>query len=245
MDNSPEYIKMCEKAVEIQKGWEPIGGDWIIHDYRGTTGLPLTVEQQVWGSDDTKWNRTEILCYRPSGSKDFFVSTDGNDSHVTSAKDLLKHHVIFLPRQDQLQKMVDIVTSEDFAEKKLLELTEHHKVILKIWFVKNPKLHYDIEKFYWKIQPYFSQIKAIFIKQNIAEVEVFVVSQKPKDIEKKIKNIFVKKPESITFKAISEEEAKKIIKQDKDILSSPENFIVIYDPEKKFAKSMHKGDKKA
>ena len=106
MDNSPEYIKMCEKAVEIQKGWEPIGGDWIIHDYRGTTGLPLTVEQQVWGSDDTKWNRTEILCYRPSGSKDFFVSTDGNDSHVTSAKDLLKHHVVFLPRQDQLQEMV-------------------------------------------------------------------------------------------------------------------------------------------
>ena len=33
MDTSETYIKMCEKAVEIQKIWNPTFGDWLQDEY--------------------------------------------------------------------------------------------------------------------------------------------------------------------------------------------------------------------
>jgi hypothetical protein len=97
---------MCEKAKEIQNVWKPKGGDWYIHNYRGTTKLSRKVEKQIWGDDDKDWTKIEILCYQPSETKNYFVSTTGESSLVTSIKDLVKGHSIWLPCQDQLQEMV-------------------------------------------------------------------------------------------------------------------------------------------
>ncbi len=76
MDKSAEYIKMCEKAVEIQEAWEPIGGDWLLHDYRGTTKFGRRVEKQIWGDDNNKWNSVEILSYQPDDKKNFWIEFD-------------------------------------------------------------------------------------------------------------------------------------------------------------------------
>ena len=105
MDTTPEYIKMCEKAKEIQETWKPTGGDFYLHNYRGTTGFSPETEKVIWPDDD-KFVKIEILCYQPEDVKDFWVCTNGDLSHVISAQDLFKHHCVWLPRQDQLQEML-------------------------------------------------------------------------------------------------------------------------------------------
>src|SRR3989344_7343405 len=47
-----------------------------------------------------------------------------------------------------------IPTMSNFAEKKLLKVEDHHRIILKIWFLVNPDLHSPLEKIYWKIEPH-------------------------------------------------------------------------------------------
>lgn len=107
MDTSKTYIKMCEKATEIQSQWSPSGGDWYIHDYRGTTKTSREFEKQIWGDSDKTWQNIEILCYRPSESKDVVISTDGTESRCVAVADLVREHSIWLPRQDQLQEMLE------------------------------------------------------------------------------------------------------------------------------------------
>lgn len=106
MDTSKEYIMMCYKTHEIQNLWKPEGGDWYLFDYRGTTKTGREFEKQVWGDDDKDWKKVEILCYQPDDVKNFFVSTNEKQSHIMSAQDMTKEHVVWLPRQDQLQEMV-------------------------------------------------------------------------------------------------------------------------------------------
>jgi len=107
MDTTKENIIMCHKAIEIQALWKPTGGDWFIHDYRNTTGSTREFEKQMWGDTDRVWQGIEILCYKPSDVQDIFVTSDGQNSHITSAKDIMKKENTWLPRQDQLQKIVD------------------------------------------------------------------------------------------------------------------------------------------
>ncbi len=104
MDTSRKYIDMCRLATDIQNLWKPTGGDWYIHDYRGSTGTDLEFEKMIWGDKDETWQRAEILCYQPKDALEYWVSTDGKDSHVCSASDIVKEHCIWLPRQDQLQE---------------------------------------------------------------------------------------------------------------------------------------------
>lgn len=104
--DDPIYITMCEKAERIQSLWKPSAGDWYIHDYRGTTKTSREFEKQIWGDSDKTWKAVEILCYRPSESRDVVVSTDGEKSICVSVADLVRKHALWLPRQDQLQEMI-------------------------------------------------------------------------------------------------------------------------------------------
>jgi len=81
----PVYIKMCEKAKEIQEGWKPqygdyIGGQWFIdtEDNIGLTQLGI------------------VLSY------------DADKKLLNTGGDILwsRETNIWLPRQDQLQDMV-------------------------------------------------------------------------------------------------------------------------------------------
>jgi hypothetical protein len=106
MDQSENYVKMCEKAEQITENWKPTGGDWYIHDYRGTTKTSREFERQVWGDSDKRWRAVEILCYQPSESNDTIISTTGKESRCVSVAELTREHCVWLPRQDQLQEMI-------------------------------------------------------------------------------------------------------------------------------------------
>jgi len=85
MDTTEDYIKMCEKAEEIQKLWEPKRGD-IVYD--------IADNKNIWRSRDWRIITTA------------FTLVEGNRFHIDSYQDICqKEDYIWLPRQDQLQEM--------------------------------------------------------------------------------------------------------------------------------------------
>ena len=97
MDTSVEFIKMCEKAVEVQELWKPDDGDFIAH------WMPVPVE-----NDSTKLLEKGCIHYDVVMNK---WNCNWIEARITGAfYDLNLTHpdkfYIWLPRQDQLQGMV-------------------------------------------------------------------------------------------------------------------------------------------
>ena len=110
MDTSEQYIKMCEKAEEIQ-GVAKRGDDWHPHDY---------------------W-------YFPAGSKnEYGYSSEAEIAVIGDAEDCghcLSYYcdqlpdAIWLPRQDQLQEMIYPHEGRDYSP--LFELDSWHEKIFR------------------------------------------------------------------------------------------------------------------
>lgn len=81
MDDTPKYIEMCEKAVEIQKEWKPSEGDFIIR------------------SDITQESLNVVILKQLRDCKNF--------DRITVEAQVERNPLTWLPRQDQLQEMLE------------------------------------------------------------------------------------------------------------------------------------------
>ena len=79
MDTSKEYVKMCEKAVEIQELWEPKEGDFVY----GSDGISVLKGRWFY--------------------KNLSLFTEIYGDNVC---DFEKSDCVWLPRQDQLQDII-------------------------------------------------------------------------------------------------------------------------------------------
>ena len=77
MDTSEKYVKMCERAVEIQKEWNPLPGDLVFSNRGGIHALEAATIAMA-----------ELT---PFGQN----------------KARIKADMVWLPTQDQLQEMVE------------------------------------------------------------------------------------------------------------------------------------------
>jgi hypothetical protein len=126
MDTSKNYIKMCTKADEIKSYWEPEQGDYFY-------GLPKDIADMEY----------ERGVYRVIISEDEFYSI------IPENYDLRKKEFsgfgeedepVFLPRQDNLQKMIDyelpydlISRFSEWAAGLELSMRERLKTMEQIW----------------------------------------------------------------------------------------------------------------
>ena len=110
MDTSETYIKMCEKAEEIQKGWRPQSGDFV---WRRYTVFGEEIDSQVW-SEEQRADITILVQKSSVGTYWSAVDAEGNERIFNTAEDLAKCTCIWLPRQDQLQEMVDGSIADSF-----------------------------------------------------------------------------------------------------------------------------------
>jgi len=85
MDTTPKYIKMCEGAEEIQKNWRPEEGDWA-----------------------NKGLITLVHIHRPKWSLQ--ILDDSGFPNLYYAK-----NIVWLPRQDQLQKILDNLMTTPYS----------------------------------------------------------------------------------------------------------------------------------
>ena len=86
MDTSKEYIKMCEKATEIQEIWQPKEWDYIWSNVERDKGW------EVWVLSGYE---TDSGYYGPGIDDDWGTKEERECGRITT----------WLPRQDQLQDM--------------------------------------------------------------------------------------------------------------------------------------------
>ena len=119
-----------------------------------------------------------------------------------------------------------ILVMANCAEKRLVPLTEHHKILLRIWMIEDVQLHYFLEKFYWKIENIVDQSKLIVVDTKSPELTVYIVSDS-RDIkiqDTQIRNLRGE-TKNIVLKVLSEKEL--AAKLPKEKLSE---MNIIYDP---------------
>jgi hypothetical protein len=117
-----------------------------------------------------------------------------------------------------------IASTQDFVDKKLLKLSEYNKVILKIWFLDNPKLHYYLEKAFWHIEESLGENDALFFENgNSDDISLIIISDNP-ELKRALKKTSIKSPEGVSktvlFNVKSRSELKKL----------PSAWYALYDP---------------
>jgi DNA-binding transcriptional ArsR family regulator len=79
-----------------------------------------------------------------------------------------------------------IATSDRFVDKKVVPLSEHNKVILRIWFLDDANVRYALEKAFWQIEPHLAQISALSfagIERGSPVIEYDSTAKLPAEIE--------------------------------------------------------------
>lgn len=56
-----------------------------------------------------------------------------------------------------------IATSGDFVDKRVVELSEHNKIIMRIWFYPDRALHYTLEKAFWRIEEHLAKVQFLAV----------------------------------------------------------------------------------
>lgn len=131
-----------------------------------------------------------------------------------------------------------IQVRQGFAEKKLVELDDFHKIFMTIWFLNDRSLHYFLEKWLFKIEPFLSQIEGILINEKMQgeKIAVTIVSKKAQDLKKKISAVEIRDNEGtirvITADCVDLSQLKSLASNHKGIFSQKEGLLVLYDPEK-------------
>lgn len=81
------------------------------------------------------------------------------------------------------------IAANHHAEKKLLKLTTHQKILILTWMIEDSRLHQTIEKAIAKIEPAIEQVKAILIDTKTDPCVMYIVTDskelKQQEIETK------------------------------------------------------------
>ena len=108
---------------------------------------------------------------------------------------------------------------DGFVEKKLLQVTESRKALLRIWFLSEKSLRNDLEVLYEELIPYFPQIDAIILNQSRKEL-LLSAQNFPKELISRLG-----KYQSIRVKIAKLSEVPAQIRQMQD---NDEQVIVLY-----------------
>ena len=91
-----------------------------------------------------------------------------------------------------------IASTQDFVDKKFLQLSEYNKIILKIWFLDNPELHYYLEKAFWHAEEHINNIDAILLDTCTSnEINLIIVSDDSK-LKKALQKLLIKNPDGVS-----------------------------------------------
>jgi predicted transcriptional regulator len=121
-----------------------------------------------------------------------------------------------------------IASAQDFVDKKLLKLSEYNKVILKIWFLDNPKLHYFLEKAFWQIEENLSENDALFFETSASDDISLIIISDNLNLKKELKKISIKSPEGVSKTVLFNIKTKNEFK--KFLNNQTPAFYVLYDP---------------
>jgi len=117
------------------------------------------------------------------------------------------------------------VLTKNFSQKKLIQLTDYHKNIMKIWFLFDIKYHQDVEKLYWKLDEDLNEIEGIFI-ENSGSPKILIISESKK-LKSKIDGFVEKLNTKFDYTFISSNQLKKFSLENITPLYDPQNFLEV------------------
>ena len=190
---------------------------------------------------DSKWDILKDLSekkFSPLQLAEKYKTTVGNVGHqlrLLEAFGLIKKEKISNREKGKPRTLFSLAydcaflasATDGFADRKLLKLSDHHDTILKMWFIDDTRLHYYLEKFYWKIEDHIDKINGIAVRSAGDMVHVVILTKAKKQLEKKIGSEIILKdregvPLAFVLRFMDEEELKSF--------GSLKEHHVIYDP---------------
>ncbi len=203
---------------------------------------------------EQKWNILKCLCeekYSPlqlASKLNTSIANISQQLRLLEAANLVKTERVPSRDKGKPRKLFSlthnyayiIATMDGFAEKRLLKLTSYHKIILKIWFLEKPELQYHLEKIYWKLEEYFDKIKAIALRQTNEEVEIILICDKPKEVERNVSSVLKPNGIKLNLKIFTENEATQLLNHKKNPFSSPETLSILYEDNQILSRHIHK-----
>jgi predicted transcriptional regulator len=121
-----------------------------------------------------------------------------------------------------------ILTSKNFVNKKTINIDDHKKILLNIWFYENENLHFFLENAISTLEESLEDISGIFFdKTSLSELRLAVV-MKEKTQKKEFKELSLKN-KGLTKKVKYFLVGKEVIQK------SLNNYYAIYDPHNLFS----------
>lgn len=175
---------------------------------------------------ESKWNVLKVLAERSLSPLELAHELNTTISNVSQQLRLLemaglvqkvkiqnrdkgKPRTLFSIADDYLYL---VAVTKSFAKKQLMHLSEYHSMILKVWLLQDADLHYYLERFCYKIEEKFPDVKAIAFDMQNKNLKMYVVVDSLDGKEKK-GSFKIVKPRSqtkeIEFHLFNEGESKK------------------------------------
>jgi predicted transcriptional regulator len=190
-----------------------------------------------------RWKLLEIMAHQPSSPSELALAMETSVAYVSQQLKLLEAaNLVSKKRTGRAEKgkprmlfslsgemayFVALINGSPF--RKLLHLTEHHKIILKIWLLDNKDIHKVIEKIYHALEEELSEIKNISFSTKFSRLLIVTDSKK---VKSKIESLSKSIENKVDLKIVTESELKKYPLGE----LSP-----IYDPKKLFLDNELKG----
>lgn len=126
MKINKEYISMCEKAIEIQELWAPKIGDYLLRTH---TIFGKEIDKDIWNNT----SEINILHYKSSTDEWYSACNELGDQRLWKYNyDTEKEISVWLPRQDQLQEIIEMrFTLSEYPRFTLLGLLHESEATYK------------------------------------------------------------------------------------------------------------------
>ena len=189
-----------------------------------------------------RWKILEILAEKPSSPLEISQKLGTTLSYVSqqlrfleAANLVVKERTRFVEKGKprtvfSLSKEILHITAliKDTPSKKTISLTDYHKIILRIWLMEDPELHYYVEKLYWKIEDDIREVKCMFVDTSSKKPEIGFVCDFPvsKRLKSKIEGFLKEAGKFLSCRFVSEADIGKIVSDSEKL----HNIHPIYDP---------------
>lgn len=185
-----------------------------------------------------RWEILQILAEKPSSPVEIAEKLNTTVSYASQQLKLLDAAGIVVKKRTgaakrgkpralfSLSNELLYLTSltKDFSEKKLIEITEHHKAILKIWLLEDTSLHYYFEKLFWKLNEDLGELEGIFINKE-KQIPEFIIVSDSKKLKSKIDSFVKTFEKEIQVSFIQKNNLRKFSRDSLVFLHDPLNLI--------------------
>ena len=186
-----------------------------------------------------RWDILKIICEKPSSPVEIAEILNTTVSYVSQQLKLLDAANLLTKEKTgafekgkprtlfSLTKELAYISilSKNMSVKKLVPITDYHKIILKIWQLNDPSFHYFFEKLFWKIEEDLDEVQAMFIDNSVGQNPKLLVVSESKILKLKLENYTKKFSKNIEVYFISEPQIKKFPFETLISLHDPNFFL--------------------